>query len=909
MSKIEFLNIPLFAELDRVLKVRLLSQFTQHSFRKGELLFEEGEFGDSLYIIMQGKVRIFLQSEGDRTLAILGERESLGEMSLLTGDPRSAAACAETDVVVLRLLKDEFDSLLREHNSLAIQFAEILARRLAMVNKTSSQVQAEVAAELQISGITGDASSASVTNKSESSSMTSKKFAVAAAPSPYWNTKRGWGILLALLVGGFLFFILRQATTLPRDLVLFLCVFATGIAGVLTGGWPSIVAAILMFVGISASGAESTRQLLAGFSNMYWLTGISYAVCAQILYQSGMLQRFLLTLLVHIKPKKWSQPILAGAIGVLSPLFMPSMRHRADALRVALPSSKVDGLLLTSSSLFIQGSLVGWFTLTILNMSWTSQLMTSWLLAASLVSATFAILLLITHVRRRSKTPVEVSEESMILEEQMQVIGTWSRKDTWSLLTMLLTVPAMCMPWPGEAPFLWIALAALGCITVLQWNDRSFVSEQQVMGWMVFGLLAGLTQHYDQQFVSLEALTAVWDILGEITPLLALLILFVVVALVRLRAGGLIAVWTGLILTLPAWTHYELSLVLPAIVAIMGANIGNPVQSDYVHSVREWINRFVLAGLAITMTFPLWQVTGLTAAQPLNIQPQTQEEQLILNVVLPNNLERAASVRRGVEFAISELAAGSSDQREVVLRYGQAGQQDEQAVMGVAVEDSPALSSTIPWIVFNREAPYVQGPAPSLHRLSLEDSDPFDSEALVKDLDSREIRSIVIYYAPSPEGKTFASSLEKAAKARGMITADRMMLIHSEEGQRQQLKKWRTLGASAIIVYDPDHKIPSMLKTAVQGQPYKPLIIEVPLSDGLARSEQVRDWALAFESRYGMRPDRDSAAGYDAVMLAAAAAREAGGLSPDALSESLSHIRRWSGMLRDYDFNQEAQDE
>ncbi|WP_240422208.1 Crp/Fnr family transcriptional regulator, partial [Paenibacillus periandrae] len=119
----------------------LLQEFTQLSYRKGDLLFEEGEFGDSLYIIMQGQARIYLSSAagGKTTLAILGEKEYFGEMALLTGDPRSASAMAESDLVVLRLVKESFDRILLEHNALAVQFAGILARRLARVNRQSSQ--------------------------------------------------------------------------------------------------------------------------------------------------------------------------------------------------------------------------------------------------------------------------------------------------------------------------------------------------------------------------------------------------------------------------------------------------------------------------------------------------------------------------------------------------------------------------------------------------------------------------------------------------------------------------------------------------------------------------------------------------------------------------------------------------
>ncbi|MZP29237.1 cyclic nucleotide-binding domain-containing protein [Heliobacterium undosum] len=135
-KRIELLEIPLFSGLDRVNKAKLLPELEDVHYREGDVIFRQGDFGDSLYIIAQGTVSVCL-GEGDarREINRLGEQESFGEMALLTGEPRSATIVAVDDVILLRLSKERFEILLKKDNNLAVQFAGILARRLAVTGK------------------------------------------------------------------------------------------------------------------------------------------------------------------------------------------------------------------------------------------------------------------------------------------------------------------------------------------------------------------------------------------------------------------------------------------------------------------------------------------------------------------------------------------------------------------------------------------------------------------------------------------------------------------------------------------------------------------------------------------------------------------------------------------------------
>lgn len=96
-SVIEALGrVSLFAELDRPTLERLASRVRARRFRRGEVLFHQGDPGDSLFIVASGAVKIVLPSEaGDEAiLTTIRPGEFFGELALLDGAARSATAIA-----------------------------------------------------------------------------------------------------------------------------------------------------------------------------------------------------------------------------------------------------------------------------------------------------------------------------------------------------------------------------------------------------------------------------------------------------------------------------------------------------------------------------------------------------------------------------------------------------------------------------------------------------------------------------------------------------------------------------------------------------------------------------------------------------------------------------------------------
>ncbi len=94
-------------------------------------LFREGEPGDSLYLVVSGRLRVVAERDGvDRVLTTLGPGAALGELAVLTGSPRSASVQAVRDTELLEIEGGRFAELLRRDPELGVGLARALAERL-----------------------------------------------------------------------------------------------------------------------------------------------------------------------------------------------------------------------------------------------------------------------------------------------------------------------------------------------------------------------------------------------------------------------------------------------------------------------------------------------------------------------------------------------------------------------------------------------------------------------------------------------------------------------------------------------------------------------------------------------------------------------------------------------------------
>ena len=111
----------LFHELPPEKLALLAERTTTRRYRRGQLIFQQGEPAHSLYLVAEGAVKVFLTStEGDTVILVtLAPGEAFGELALVDGNPRSASAEALQDTVALELGRDAFLTTMAEEPRVA----------------------------------------------------------------------------------------------------------------------------------------------------------------------------------------------------------------------------------------------------------------------------------------------------------------------------------------------------------------------------------------------------------------------------------------------------------------------------------------------------------------------------------------------------------------------------------------------------------------------------------------------------------------------------------------------------------------------------------------------------------------------------------------------------------------------
>ncbi len=141
---------PLFQVLPSKDRARLAPRFKLVEVAKGEPVFREGEQGGALYIVKEGMLEVRATLHGDPlTLARLGKHQFFGEVSFLTGVPRTATVHALVDSELLQIEQSELSELVKHHPYLR----EVLSRyHLDRVTATAESLKAFLKKE-KIEGI------------------------------------------------------------------------------------------------------------------------------------------------------------------------------------------------------------------------------------------------------------------------------------------------------------------------------------------------------------------------------------------------------------------------------------------------------------------------------------------------------------------------------------------------------------------------------------------------------------------------------------------------------------------------------------------------------------------------------------------------------------------------------------
>ena len=109
----------------------------------GQAVVRQGEQGDTLYLVAHGEVGVRIHVEGgpDREVAKLGRGALFGEMSVLTGDPRTATVVALGDAALLAVSRDAFEQILSAEPELAQKLADVITRRRLVLDAARAEQQ------------------------------------------------------------------------------------------------------------------------------------------------------------------------------------------------------------------------------------------------------------------------------------------------------------------------------------------------------------------------------------------------------------------------------------------------------------------------------------------------------------------------------------------------------------------------------------------------------------------------------------------------------------------------------------------------------------------------------------------------------------------------------------------------
>jgi small-conductance mechanosensitive channel/CRP-like cAMP-binding protein len=147
-ERIEVLEkVHLFSTLDPSERELIARGLHVQRFAMGEAILRQGHPGDSMFIIAEGKVQVFLGHDNVSTLlASLSAGDVVGEMSLMTGEPRTASCLATTDVLCYELDHATLQRLFTTRTAIAEQMSALLAERQVHLARKGGEMSAMASA-------------------------------------------------------------------------------------------------------------------------------------------------------------------------------------------------------------------------------------------------------------------------------------------------------------------------------------------------------------------------------------------------------------------------------------------------------------------------------------------------------------------------------------------------------------------------------------------------------------------------------------------------------------------------------------------------------------------------------------------------------------------------------------------
>ena len=141
---------------EQVLRLILAERARYLEYGPGQAVVRQGEQGDTFYLVAHGDLAVRVAIEGgEKEVAKLGRGGFFGEMSLLTGDPRTATVIAQGDAALLAIDREAFERVFAQHPATAQELAQVIARRRLALESAKAEAVPQAAVEKEASNLLG----------------------------------------------------------------------------------------------------------------------------------------------------------------------------------------------------------------------------------------------------------------------------------------------------------------------------------------------------------------------------------------------------------------------------------------------------------------------------------------------------------------------------------------------------------------------------------------------------------------------------------------------------------------------------------------------------------------------------------------------------------------------------------
>ena len=600
----------LFAGLDSVTLAKLAARLEVVRFDDGEDVMRVGDVGDAMYVISRGHFGVFTpgpKGAGEKRVRSCSEGDVIGEMALLTNQPRSATVRAEGEGEVLRLDRQQFDGLVRQSPSVPLALAATLSSRLGNVQPAPTPV---------------------------------------AASQPVHADRGPLGFALAalLLAGGWL---VPQPGGFTSEAWHAAATFLAIVPLMALGCLPDGVLALVLVAAWVLGGVATPKVALSGFASGTWVVTIAVFVVGAVIASSGLLYRLALWSVERARGGFKTQVAALSIAGVISSaavpnpsgrmlLVAPAIAEMVDAFGYAPGSRAAAGLAMAALLGF--GQTVAPFltssTTTLLTFSLlpeASRAGLDWTTWALRAAPTYGVLLLgmlafiVWRYAPRQAGPRRLDA----LPVQRALLGPASRQE-WVVggVALALLAGFATQPLHHLEPA-WVSVAALGVLAAFGLVTPDTLRSVNWNYALLFGTLASAVDVFATTSLDRSLGTVVAGAFGGLggTPVVFVAVLTVVcfAASFVLRFAAAAPLLTVSLAPVAATLGIDPWVV--AITALVGTSgFFLPFQSTIYEAIHQALDGRlfshrevrpvalmygVLTLVALCVSVPLWHVMGL----------------------------------------------------------------------------------------------------------------------------------------------------------------------------------------------------------------------------------------------------------------------------------------------------------